>query len=86
MSLMRIAESVHTREQHIGHHRVARQRKGKQQGGATAPSKRLSSRKSATAPDRFSILCDSQKHTTCLDIQYSGRLKHTDFLNHLSDC
>ena len=28
--------------------------------------------------DRLTILCDSQKHTTCLDIHYNVRLKHSD--------
>ena len=26
--------------------------------------------------DRLTILCDSQKHTTCLDMHYSACLKH----------
>ena len=27
--------------------------------------------------DRLTTLCDSQKHTTCLDKHYNGRLKHS---------
>ena len=46
---------------------------------ATALDKGLSALQSATSArqelDRFSILCDSQKHTTCLDVHYSGVLQ-----------
>ena len=90
MSLMRVAESVHTREQHIGHHRVARQRKRKQTGASNAHRRHsaeqalVSTRKrdcSSQRLDRFSILCDSQKHTTRLGIHFSACLKHSNFLN-----
>ena len=50
---------------------------------ATALNKRLSAHQSATSAkqdfNRFSILCDSQKHTTCLDVHHSACLKHFTF-------
>ena len=52
---------------------------------ATALNKRLSAHQSATSArqelDKFTILCDSQKHTTCLDIHYNACLKHFNFLH-----
>ena len=43
-------------------------------------NKRLSTHQSATNAtqdlNRFSILCDSQKHTTCLDTHHKACLKH----------
>ena len=44
-------------------------------------NRRLSAHQSATSATqdlgRFSILCDSQKHTTCLDTHHKACLKHT---------
>ena len=68
------------------HHSVSR--KGKEDNNAhptrtsaTALDRRLSALQSATSAtqelDRFSILCDSQKHTTCLDVYFSACLKHS---------
>ena len=43
-------------------------------------NRRLSAHQSATTAtqdlNRFSILCDSQKHTTCLDTHHKACLKH----------
>ena len=43
-------------------------------------NRRLSAHQSATSAtqdlNKFSILCDSQKYTTCLDVHYSACLKH----------
>ena len=52
---------------------------------ATALNKRLSAHQSATSGrqelDRFTSLCDSQKHTTCPDVHYSACLKRSNFLH-----
>ena len=43
-------------------------------------NRRLTAHQSATSAtqdlNRFSILCDSQKHTTCLDTHHKACLKH----------
>ena len=48
-------------------------------------NRRLSAHQSATSAtqdlNRFSILCDPQKCTTCLDVHHSACLKHSNFFN-----
>ena len=48
-------------------------------------NRRLSVHQSATSAtqdlNRFSILCDCQKHTTCLNIHYNACQKQSNFLN-----
>ena len=86
ISRMTVAESVHTREQH---NTWSDKGRGKQPDASNAHRRQCAERSSstgdsATALDktqsRFSILCDAQKYTTCLDVHYSACLKHCNSL------
>ena len=92
---MRCHEASRTRnyntesDHKTGHHSVSG--KGKDDNSArpthtsaTALNRRLSAPRARHALHRSwtdSSLCDSQKHTTCLDVHFSACLKHSNFLH-----